>query len=53
MMYHTCLNSKHKYLFSIFENVPTVSFKAPLTIKHWVGHRYDTDYNNGLLVGKS
>ena len=34
MMCHTCLNSKYKYLFSIFENFPTVSFKAPLTIKH-------------------
>ena len=31
MMYHTCLNSKYKYLFSIFENFPTMSFKAPLT----------------------
>ena len=26
MMYHTCLNSKYKYLFPIFENIPTVCF---------------------------
>ena len=31
MMYHTCLNSKYKYLFSIFLNFPTLCFKAPFT----------------------
>ena len=39
MMYHTCQNSKYKYLFSIFETFPSECSYAPLHIEYNVNTR--------------
>ena len=51
MVYHTCQNSKFKYLFLIFEYFPTKCFQAPLATKWYVDHHFNTDYNVNTCIG--